>query len=238
MAANLLRQSLLAAAFFRLLIVAPSVCAQSNGVAKEPPKKVAPVLDEEARSAARLYWDSEFTRCGASYDTYEVPNEVASDPAAYLDAQGTLRWRKAPAMSQDHDNGVFRLGETRWVVFKTYKGTSFSVLLVTPKPLSPADRLNGIEWQGEVRAPTPSVNRSRHTIGSDNDLRWAVLAVMKTSITPDCVARNVAGAALFRDTRTSRNYAGHGLTLLGDKVADPGSGLTQTLFVFDQGEAD
>ena len=173
MKVGLLSKSIIACAAPLLFLAASHLVGQGNGTAVQKARDRSVPLDGEARNAARLYWDSEYTKCGTSFYRYEVPNEVASDPSVYLDAQGILRWRKAPAMSQDTTNGVFRLGDTRWVIFEEYRGLSFDTLRVASTPLSQGDRLNGVEWHGDVVAQQKEVSRrTRNTEGNDYAMHW------------------------------------------------------------------
>jgi hypothetical protein len=145
-----------------LCVVASSADAQSGGTQKTV-KKAVPLLDEEARDVAHLYWNSVFTKCGASFYTY------AGDDY-YLDAQGQLQWKWPGGHGTDAPplQGGYAL--TRAVTFQEYKGTLLGALTATSFRISPADRLNGLEWQGYVMAGT-SVQRDRSIV--DVSLGWS-----------------------------------------------------------------
>jgi len=145
------------AASLSFIVFALPMYSQSRE-SEKPVKKTVSSLDEEARNAARLYWNSRITKCGSSYYTYgHNGNEWE-----YVDAAGRLR--RGPSgkeVSFDEYSPP--------VTFQEYKGALFSILEVYRDPISPADRLNGIEWQGGVRATAKSVWRYRNQAGGGWD---------------------------------------------------------------------
>jgi hypothetical protein len=99
-------------------------------------------LDAEARAIALRIWEKGFTKCGDSYYSY--------DYGVYIDSRGRL--------IRETTNGLEEFPGNKLGVVQ-YRDVSFSHVAAKPDRLSSADRLNGVQWKGQVMEPTFSVSR-------------------------------------------------------------------------------
>jgi hypothetical protein len=123
-----------------------AIClAMSVGVDRPARSQTTRPLDAEARTLALRVWEKGLVKCGDSYYTYRRGD--------YLDDRGRLMRVDEHGPREVHPNDYLGLAE--------YKGISFSTVAVKPEPLSYADRLNGVQWKGDVMLPSFSVYRYR-----------------------------------------------------------------------------
>lgn len=121
-----------------LLTISAAVIRPASGQTARP-------LDAEARALALRVWEKEFLKCGASYYSYRG-NE-------YVDAHGRI--------IRVDEHGPKEVPPNEYLGIVEYKTVSFSSVAVKPDQLSSADRLNGVQWKGEVMSPSFSVFRFR-----------------------------------------------------------------------------
>ena len=97
----------------------------------------------QARALAQKSWASVYLKCGDSYFSFPWGH--------YLGPDGVL-WRGSSASGN-------------LIRFDEYKKLSAAAVKLKQVPISPAERLNGIEWEGSFEFPPFSLSRYRETEG-------------------------------------------------------------------------
>jgi hypothetical protein len=128
--------------------------AQTGGTLKKAPARnssASPVMSPEtaeAKREAQLYFGKLYIKCGKSYYAFD------SGPSLeYIDSAGRLRWLPGPPMGREHYDEP--IGDRDPLKVWEFNGLSFERILIQPQPLSPADRQNGIKWQGDATVSSP-----------------------------------------------------------------------------------